>query len=258
MLKNLIIKINKFCIKFCFISIVIAQVNTENFRIEEIDDTFINKLDLSFSYEGADTKVIDLYLQHRIDYVYSEDNTFYLISNYEQSYEKLSNEESNSFVKKSFSHLRNTRKFYKSLDIEFFTQFETNEFLDISDRRLVGSGLRIPLFNDKFFSNHMGIGLMYEVENYFNDSYNTNLYKSTNYINNKVILDKLVLTNIAYLQFDIQAANNFRLLLDNSIQFSLSKNIFITSNLNYRYSNKANSEDLKNYIKISSGLSIVF
>ena len=55
--ENLIIKINKFCIKFCFISIVIAQVNTENFRIEEIDDTLkINWL--SFSYEGADTKVM--------------------------------------------------------------------------------------------------------------------------------------------------------------------------------------------------------
>ncbi len=251
-------KINKFYVIFSFISVVISQVNTENFRSEQIDRSFINKLDLSFSYQGADTKLIDLLLEYRIDYIQSDDNKFYLITNYEQSYEKVSNEEINYTIKKSFLHLRNTRKFYRSLDIEFFTQFEANDFIEISSRKLVGSGLRIPLYNNKFFSNHMGIGIMYEVEDYFNNSQNTKLYKSTNYINNKVILDKLILSNVAYLQFDLQSANNFRLLLDNSIEFIISKNIYITTNLNYRYNNKANSDDLKNYVQVSSGLAIIF
>ena len=240
-----------------FINFILCQVNTENLRLEETSKVFINQFNISFDYEGSDSEVFDTFFEYRLDYNPKKENRFFFIANYEQTYEKSSNESINFINKKGFAHLRNTRKFYKNLDIEFFTQYEFNEFLDITKRTLLGSGIRFPIKNKKM-NSHIGIGIMKEIENYNNQIFDTEIYRSTNYFNNRMNFNKVVLTNVIYYQFNVDESKDYRILFDNNFEFVLTKNIFLTFELKHRYDNQPNFGQKKNYSQISSGVGFIF
>ena len=138
-----------FFITYIF-SFLLSQVNTENLRANDIDNGFINKFNISFSYEASDVELFDTFLEYRVDYVFNSGNKYFLVSNYEQSFEKVPYEPINVFKKKGFVHLRNTKKITTFFEIEFFTQYEINEFLNINQRKLLGTGFRFPFLNKKF------------------------------------------------------------------------------------------------------------
>ena len=240
--------------------ILLAQINTEAMRSENVTDEFINKVNVDFGIEKADAEVIELAASYRLDYFNPIGLHVFLILNYENGYEQKKGLEKNQVVNKGFGHLRMTKMISSKLFFEVFTQFGFNDFLLMKDRKLAGSGLRYKMVSNDRMNTFLGIGLMQENEIY--DIVNEpekKLLRSTNYLRwNINIAENTQLYNTVYYQFSFSDINDYRLLYDGSINFSVNENLSFFIELNYRYDNDPHGNMGKSYIQLNNGIEFTF
>ena len=127
---------------------LLAQINTEAMRSENVTDGFINKVNVDFGIEKADAEVIELAAAYRVDYFNPTGLHIFFILNYENGYEQKKGLDKNQVVNKGFGHLRMTKMISSKLFFEIFTQFGFNDFLLMKDRKLAGSGLRYKMVSN--------------------------------------------------------------------------------------------------------------
>ena len=240
--------------------VLLAQINTEAMRSENVTDRFINKVNVDFGIEKADAEVIELAAAYRLDYFNPTGLHVFLILNYENGYEQEKGLEKNQVVNKGFGHLRMTKMISSKLFFEVFTQFGFNDFLLMKDRKLAGSGLRYKMVSNDRMNTFLGIGLMQENEIY--DIVNEpekKLLRSTNYLRwNINIAENTELYNTVYYQFSSSDINDYRLLYDGSIDFSVNENLSFFIELNYRYDNDSHGDMGKSYIQLNNGIEFTF
>ena len=239
---------------------LLAQINTEAMRSENVTDEFVNKVNVDFGIEKADAELIELAAAYRLDYFNPTGLHVFLILNYENGYEQEKGLEKNQVVNKGFGHLRMTKMVSSKLFFEVFTQFGFNDFLLMKDRKLAGSGLRYKMVSNDRMNAFLGIGLMQENEIY--DIVNEpekKLLRSTNYLRwNINIAENTQLYNTVYYQFSFSDINDYRLLYDGSINFSVNENLSFFIELNYRYDNDPHSNMGKSYIQLNNGIEFTF
>ncbi len=239
---------------------LLAQINTEAMRSENVTDGFINKVNVDFGIEKADAEVIELAAAYRVDYFNPTGLHIFFILNYENGYEQEKGLEKNQVVNKGFGHLRMTKMVSSKLFFEVFTQFGFNDFLLMKDRKLAGSGLRYKMVSNDRMNTFLGIGLMQENEIY--DKVNEpekKLLRSTNYLRwNINIAENTELYNTVYYQFSSSDINDYRLLYDGSIDFSVNENLSFFIELNYRYDNDSHGDMGKSYIQLNNGIEFTF
>ena len=239
---------------------LLAQINTEAMRSENVTDGFINKVNVDFGIEKADAEVIELAAAYRLDYFNPTGLHVFLILNYENGYEQEKGLDKNQVVNKGFGHLRMTKMISSKLFFEVFTQFGFNDFLLMKDRKLAGSGLRYKMVSNDRMNTFLGIGLMQENEIY--DIVNEpekKLLRSTNYLRwNINIAENTELYNTVYYQFSSSDINDYRLLYDGSIDFSVNENLSFFIELNYRYDNDSHGDMGKSYIQLNNGIEFTF
>ena len=239
---------------------LLAQINTEAMRSENVTDEFINKVNVDFGIEKADAELIELAAAYRLDYFNPTGLHVFLILNYENGYEQKKGLEKNQVVNKGFGHLRMTKMISSKLFFEVFTQFGFNDFLLMKDRKLAGSGLRYKMVSNDRMNTFLGIGLMQENEIY--DKVNEpekKLLRSTNYLRwNINIAENTELYNTVYYQFSSSDINDYRLLYDGSIDFSVNENLSFFIKLNYRYDNDSHGDMGKSYIQLNNGIEFTF
>ena len=239
---------------------LLAQINTEAMRSENVTDEFINKVNVDFGIEKADAKVIELAAAYRLDYFNPTGLHVFLILNYENGYKQEKGLEKNQVVNKGFGHLRMTKMISSKLFFEVFTQFGFNDFLLMKDRKLAGSGLRYKMVSNDRMNAFLGIGLMQENEIY--DIVNEpekKLLRSTNYLRwNINIAENTQLYNTVYYQFSFSDINDYRSLYDGSINFSVNENLSFVIELNYRYDNDPHGNMGKSYIQLNNGIEFTF
>ena len=239
---------------------LLAQINTEAMRSENVTDGFINKVNVDFGIEKADAEVIELAAAYRVDYFNPTGLHIFFILNYENGYEQEKGLEKNQVVNKGFGHLRMTKMISSKLFFEVFTQFGFNDFLLMKDRKLAGSGLRYKMVSNDRMNTFLGIGLMQENEIY--DKVNEpekKLLRSTNYLRwNIIIAENTKLYNTVYYQFSSSDINDYRLLYDGSIDFSVNENLSFFIKLNYRYDNDSHGDMGKSYVQLNNGIEFTF
>ncbi len=239
---------------------LLAQINTEAMRSENVTDGFINKVNVDFGIEKADAEVIELAAAYRVDYFNPTGLHIFFILNYENGYEQEKDLNKNQVVNKGFGHLRMTKMISSKLFFEVFTQFGFNDFLLMKDRKLAGSGLRYKMVSNDRMNTFLGIGLMQENEIY--DKVNEpekKLLRSTNYLRwNINIAENTELYNTVYYQFSSSDINDYRLLYDGSIDFSVNENLSFFIELNYRYDNDSHGDMGKSYIQLNNGIEFTF
>ena len=239
---------------------LLAQINTDAMRSENVTDKFINKVNVDFGIEKADAKVIELAAAYRLDYFNPTGLHVFLILNYENGYEQEKGLEKNQVVNKGFGHLRMTKMISSKLFFEVLTQFGFNDFLLMKDRKLAGSGLRYKMVSNDRMNTFLGIGLMQENEIY--DLVNEpgkKLLRSTNYLRwNINITENTEFNNTVYYQFSSSDINDYRLLYDGSINFSVNENLSFFIELNYRYDNDPHGNMGKSYIQLNNGIEFTF
>ena len=239
---------------------LLAQINTEAMRSENVTDGFINKVNVDFGIEKADAEVIELAAAYRVDYFNPTGLHIFFILNYENGYEQEKGLDKNQVVNKGFGHLRMTKMISSKLFFEVFTQIGFNDFLLMKDRKLAGSGLRYKMVSNDRMNTFLGIGLMQENEIY--DMVNEpekKLLRSTNYLRwNINIAENTELYNTVYYQFSSSDINDYRLLYDGSIDFSVNENLSFFIELNYRYDNDPHGNMGKSYIQLNNGIEFTF
>ena len=239
---------------------LLAQINTEAMRSENVTDEFINKVNVDFGIEKADAEVIELAATYRVDYFNPTGLHVFFILNYENGYEQEKGLEKNQVVNKGFGHLRMTKMISSKLFFEVFTQFGFNDFLLMKDRKLAGGGLRYKMVSNDRMNTFLGIGLMQENEIY--DIVNEpekKLLRSTNYLRwNINIAENTELYNTVYYQFSSSDINDYRLLYDGSINFSVNEKLSFVIELNYRYDNDPHGHMGKSYIQLNNGIEFTF
>ena len=239
---------------------LLAQINTEAMRSENVTDRLINKINVDFGIEKADAEVIELAATYRVDYFNPTGLHIFFILNYENGYEQEKGLEKNQVVNKGFGHLRMTKMISSKLFFEVFTQFGFNDFLLMKDRKLAGGGLRYKMVSNDRMNTFLGIGLMQENEIY--DIVNEpekKLLRSANYLRwNIIIAENTKLYNTVYYQFSSSDINDYRLLYDGSIDFSVNENLSFFIELNYRYDNDPHGNMGKSYIQLNNGIEFTF
>jgi len=237
-----------------------AQINTETMRSENVNDGFINKINVDLGIEKADAEVIDLAVSYRVDYFNLTGVHVFLILNYKNGYEQEKDLDKNQVVNKGFSHLRMTKMISSKLFFEVFTQFGFNDFLLMKNRKLAGSGLRYKMGSNDRMNTFLGIGFMQENEIY--DLVNEpgkKLLRSTNYLRwNINITENTEFNNTVYYQFSSSDINDYRLLYDGSIDFSVVKNLSFFIEINYRYDNDPHGDMVKSYVQLINGIEFTF
>ena len=246
---------------------LLAQINTEAMRSENVTDGFINKVNVDFGIEKADAEVIELAAAYRVVYFNPTGLHIFFILNYENGYEQKKGLDKNQVVNKGFGHLRMTKMISSKLFFEIFTQFGFNDFLLMKDRKLAGSGLRYEMVSNDRMNTFLGIGLMqeneiYDMVNEPEDMVNEpekKLLRSTNYLRwNINIAENTELYNTVYYQFSSSDINDYRLLYDGSIDFSVNENLSFFIELNYRYDNDSHGDMGKSYIQLNNGIEFTF
>ena len=241
-------------------SILQGQVNTEAMRSEDNSDGFTNHFHMEMGYEKANTEVLQLAGEYRLDYVKQKNFHSFMVINLENGYEKENDLPKNIITNKGFAHLRITKNLFTNYQMEVFTQYEFNEFLLLNDRYLLGTGLRIGLQKSELSSTYIGIGLMLEKETYdLNSDDDKNLLRSTNYIKNNIVLSSNIdVSNTAYFQIASADLNDYRILYDGGLDFHVNESFAFTIEMNYRYDNDPQGNLGSSYIQVSNGFSFNF
>ena len=66
------------------------------------------------------------------------------------------------------------------------------------------------------------------------------------------------MNNIVYFQPAFKEANDFRLLVDNEIEFKINKVLSTQLEINYRYDNEPHGDSKKTYFQIHNGFEFNF
>ena len=241
-------------------SLLLCQVNTESMRSSSSQDGFQNKFDLEIGYEKANSEVLELSGQYRFDYIKQDNFHSFMVVNLNNGYEKENNSPKNIITNKGFIHFRTTKNVLKNCQMEFFTQYEFNDFLLLNDRYLLGSGVRVGFNSNLLKKTYLGMGFMLEKETYNLDIVNEmELLRSTNYIRNNFSLNSNIeFNNTAYFQIATDDLNDYRILVDSNIEFHANDFLSFSMSLNYRYDNDPHGNLGSSYIQISNGMSFNF
>ena len=206
---------------------------------------------LDFSYFSGKSEIIQLMGTYQMNYLLKSNWYGLLSGKYNRAFEKGKEDFSNQ----GFVHLRTAKPIMAQTDIEGFIQKETNHFINLENRELLGSGLRINQFEDLYW----GIGIMHEKEKYNNNPQEQNFIKSTNHINYKVnILNKVDLENVMYYQFKLENPEDYRILWVGNLTIKASKGISFHTNVLYRFDKSIINPDGDNYFEISNGFGFHF
>ena len=222
-----------------------CQVNTESMRRDNNSPGVTHNMALDFSYFSGKSEVIQLMGSYQMDYLTNSNWYGFLTGQYNRAFEK----DKEDFSNKGFVHLRTARPIMARTDIEGFIQKETNHFIDLENRELLGGGLRINQFEDLYW----GTGIMHEMEKY-NNLEEQNFIKSTNYINYQVnVLEIIELQNVMYYQFKLENPEDYRILWNGNLTINASKGISFHMNTHYRFDKSGDS-----YFEISNGFGFQF
>lgn len=240
----------------CFFSLLVtthsfSQVNTEAMRNKELTDGFSLSGSVNANAASGNTEFTIIESGLRLDYKHPGYHTF-LISDY--AYGIQGEEE---FVKEGFTHLRVGKDLSEILTLEGYTQIEVDHFLNLKQRFLAGSGLRIKLpCKKKKLSFYLGLGAMYESEDYENVAdEDKELIRASSYFTGSWKINessKYYIT--AYLQPDVANLEDYRILLNSGLKFKLSETFFFQTKAEYRRDSEPTSGLKKDDLRILGGI----
>lgn len=236
----------------------VSQVNTERLRKSELTTGFNNSLNFDLAFVSGNSEFLKLKTGMRVDYQAKKYYSFGVIQ-YQRGLQK-----SRVFINKGFVHLRGVRIINKRFSGEVFFQKEFNDFILLKDRNLIGAGWRTALIsqqNDgKNYQWFIGNGAMWENEQ-INTSpiTETKIVRSTNYISLLFQKEKQWRANfVSYYQFNVKHWQDYRVLIESSFGFNLTRSLMFRTNFNLRYDNEPPPK-IKNYdLEMTNGFSFSF
>lgn len=245
-------------LSFIFVRNLLSVVNTEDLR-QNLDSSGVyNSAEINFGLRSGNVNFNSLGATYRFDLISKETKSFLIGSlNYKDNNDNL-------IDRNGFLHLRNQIFKNMLLKPEFFVQAEFDEFRNLKERYLIGSNLRMDhSFLDSSKNKlriAIGTGIMYEEEHLKeSSSYYSYIWRHTNYITLDIdITETLDLRTVTYFQYDVINVNDFRVLNESVLLFSVNNFLQISISLAYRYDNQPAQNTIHYDSMIKNGLRIRF
>ena len=243
-----------------FSSPLAAQVNIftdETMRQLQLKPGWYNSIALDLTYRAGNTDLLTARTRFRSDYL-SKNYQGFVFGSLQQG-----RKDDAFFINKGMAHARIIWQTTEHLLFESFVQKQFNESILLNDRNLAGGGVRLALKpSSSKFNVYLGIGAMGEHER-INDKEHgditTRLVRSTNYVNWTWQLDERVTTSATgYYQFHLRRFQDYRILFEGSITFSLTTKLSFPLRVNFRYDNEPPTGIQKHDVEIFNGLRYTF
>lgn len=135
-----------------------AIVNMDNLHFKQHEDKFSGSIKFQASTSSGNSESNNVSFSNQLQWN-TPTHINLLVMGYEYGETNRERSRNNSFI-----HYRHVRKFSESLDYEFYTQLEENEFTRLTYRGLFGTGLRLSIADSDSHSAYLGIGGFREVE----------------------------------------------------------------------------------------------
>lgn len=140
------------------------------------------------------------------------------------------------YINNGFAHARWTRMWIPRLGTEAFAQLQYNEFLRLTQRWLLGAGVRAEVFDSTWGEVTLGSAPMLEIEDVNDDlgvdTPHTEVMRWSNYVSLKLYLadPAVTLVNTVYVQPRFSDFSDYRLLSEGEISVSVTDALaFVTS-----------------------------
>lgn len=140
------------------------------------------------------------------------------------------------FSRTAFAHLRYNRKFNDIWVSEAFAQIQTSPIQLLTQRSLVGGGLRWRILKsaDKRQRIYAGAALLWEQNRFSTDEGSDVKYRSSNYVSCTFRLGKqVVLINTTYWQPVLGLIRNYRLSSESLLKIDFTKKLALTLEFDY-------------------------
>jgi len=233
------------------LSSVYAQVNIETVRHQKNSNGLSNMLDLRWNYRTGNSNYSIGDVSYRVDSITNGIHSF-IIASFSQG-----NSDGDIIENEGFFHIRTVLELTPIRFLELYTQNEYDQFRDLKNRKLVGTGFRFLHTSSDRLHIYTGHSVMIETEHYENDTV-TNLLRLSEYLNLTYDTDSADVSFIIYLQPDLGRPEDFRILSDFTWKMPLSNAISLSSSISYSYDNEP-EEGLQNGdFGTKTGLSIQF
>ena len=253
-------------IGICFILLLvccpplIAQVNIftgETMKQMRLESGVYNSIALDLTYRSGNTDLLTTRTRFRSDYLTDVYHAF-IFGSLQQG-----RKDDVFFINKGMAHARVIRSLTPHLLFESFVQKQFNESILLSDRNLIGGGVRFASHpRNARFNLYLGIGAMWEHER-INDkergTLTTRVVRSTKYINWTGQLDERITTSATgYYQVYVRRFQDYRILFEGSITFRLTTKLSFPLRVNFRYDSEPPTGIRKHDVEIFNGLRYTF
>ena len=250
----------------CFVLLAVccsplaAQVNIftgETMQQMRLKSGWYNSITLDLTYRAGNTDLLTARTRFRSDYL-TETYHGFVFGSLQQGRKSGA-----FFLNKGMAHARIIRGLTQHVLVESFVQKQFNESILISDRNLLGGGVRFASHpKDSKFNLYLGIGAMWEHER-INDkesgNITTRIVRSTNYINWTGQLDERITTSATgYYQVYVRRFQDYRILFQGSITFRLTTKLAFPLRVNFRYDSEPPTGIRKHDVEIFNGLRYTF
>lgn len=250
----------------CFVLLVVccsplmAQVNIftgETMKQMRLESGFYNSIALDLTYRAGNTDLFTARTRFRSDYLTETYHSF-IFGSLQQGRKSGA-----FFINKGMAHARIIRGLTQHVLVESFVQKQFNESILLSDRNLVGGGVRFTSHpRNSRFNLYLGIGAMWEHER-INDkergNITTRIVRSTNYINWTGQLDERITTSATgYYQVYVRRFRDYRVLFEGSLTFRLTTKLTFPIRVNFRYDSEPPTGIRKHDVEIFNGLRYTF
>lgn len=210
-----------------------AIVSTSNLHTSTPEEGLHGNVKASLDIKSGNTES-ESYTTSAIISNHIANRTDYLIL--ESLYETTSGVKSDQH---NLAHLRRIISWKPDLDVEVFTQAESNPFTHLDYRVLIGAGQRYHLFKEAGKGVAIfGLGGFYQQEKITSglaDSGTDHLWRVNSYlVLSYQINPSTTISSTTYFQPSIQDINDYRLLEDAAVEFMLSKSLALE--VSYRLS----------------------
>lgn len=226
------------CITAAINNFSFSQINTEKFRMDSDSVGLTGIVDIDITAITGNTDLQFINLGGRLNYNWGESYTFFVADG------GFGWDDGERIFDQALLHVRHVHSISELIQVEAFAQIDFNKSRLLTERELLGGGLRLRVMKSENIKLRVAASYFYEVERYDvpeNSVHGKNLFAnriSTYFTFEYEIKDDIKLISITYYQPQIGKLDDFRILSDNSLIIKLSSFVDLKTSFNLRYDAK--------------------
>ncbi len=217
---------------------IYAQINTERYRLDSDSIGFTGIADIEITAITGNTDFQFINLGGRLNYNWGTSYTFLVTDG------GFGWDDGKRIFNQALLHLRHVQDINDLIQAEAFAQTDFNKKRLLTERELIGGGLRFRILKLDNFKFRLGTSYFYEHEKYdvpAKSIHGNNLFANrlSAYLTFELkIKDDVKLVMINYFQPRVGKWNDYRIISDNSLVVELSSFVDLNVGFNLRYDSR--------------------